>query len=100
VCNQTRQPNARERTGELDGQQNTGLRIVERPARNELRHQRAGERDLDTGQNESGKKQDQQIALAGCDVYGDGVRAHWLSTILQDCSAASNRAFLKCGIRL
>jgi hypothetical protein len=95
---QTRQPNARKRARKLHGQQNTGLGIVKRPARNELRHQRAGESDLDTGQDESGEKQHQQIAPVCGDGNGDGLRAHWLSTILQEGDPLSNSTFFAVSI--
>src|SRR5580658_9776143 len=95
--NQAGQPNSCKRARKLNGQQKTSLRIVERPTCYKLRHQRTCERDLEAGQNESGKQQHQQVALAGCSVDGDGLRAHWLSTILQDCGAASNPVFF-CGL--
>jgi hypothetical protein len=69
------------------------LCVAERPPRNEQRQYRPDDGDFHACQDESGEEQHQQIALTCCCVDSDGLRAHWLSTILQDCVVASNPTF-------
>lgn len=93
---EARQPNTSQGTGELDGGQNAGLRVGERPAGDEDGQHRTDDGDFHAGQDEPGKKEDEQITVARGGVEGGGLSAHRMPTILQERRAVSNRTF--CGI--